>query len=74
VHFDRNAPLALERHGVEELLAHLPRVDRGRGLQDPVHQRRLAVVDMRDYREVTDKSLSAIFHNSIFYVRWQYYI
>jgi hypothetical protein len=51
---DRDAPLALEVHGVEVLLAHLPRVDRPRQLQDAIRERGLSVVDVGDDAEVPD--------------------
>ena len=49
---DRDALLALEVHRIEDLARHLPGVDRVRHLQQPVGQRRLAVVDVGDDREV----------------------
>ena len=55
---DRDAPLALEVHRVEVLLAHLPRVDGAGDLEDAVRQRRLAVVDVGDDREVADPARS----------------
>ena len=51
---DRDAALALEVHRVEQLAAHLGRVDRVRELEDAVGERRLAVVDVGDDREVPD--------------------
>ena len=51
---DGDAPLPLDVHAVEHLLAHLP-VGHGVGyLQDAVGQRRLAVVDVGDDGEVAD--------------------
>ncbi len=51
---DRDAALALEVHRVEHLLAHLPIGEGLRELEDAVGKRRLAVVDVRDDREVAD--------------------
>jgi hypothetical protein len=51
---DRDPALALEVHRVEQLRAHLARRDRVRQLEDAVGQRRLAVVDVGDDREVAD--------------------
>ena len=51
---DRDAALALELHVVEELVLHLARGDRATALQDAVGERRLAVIDVSDDREVTD--------------------
>src|SRR5437762_3233623 len=49
---DRDPALALEVHGVEHLLAHLPIRQAAATLNEAVRQRRFAVVDMRDDREV----------------------
>ena len=54
---DRDAAFALELHGVEHLVAHLARRDRVRELEDAVGERRLAMVDMGDDREVADVRL-----------------
>ena len=54
---DRDPALALEVHRVEHLLAHLALGDRVRQLEDAVGERRLAVVDVRDDREVADAAL-----------------
>ena len=51
---DGDAPLALEIHRVEHLVAHLPLGHRLGDLEDAVGQRRLAVVDVGDDREVAD--------------------
>ena len=51
---DRDAALALQLHRVEHLLAHLARLEPAAGLDQPVGQCRLAVVDMRDDREIAD--------------------
>ncbi len=54
---DRDAALALEIHRVEHLLAHVALGDRAGELQDAVGERRLAVVDVRDDREVANAGL-----------------
>ena len=51
---DRDASLALEIHGVEELVAHLAHGDRLGHLEDAIGQRRLPVIDVGDDREVAD--------------------
>ena len=51
---DRDPALALEVHRVEHLGAHFLRVDGAGDLEDAVGQRRLAVVDVGDDREVAD--------------------
>ena len=51
---DRDAPLALEIHRVEVLLAHVARLNSAGDLEDAVGERRLAVVDVGDDREVAD--------------------
>ena len=51
---DRDAALALEVHRVQHLVDGLLRVHGAGEGQEPVGQRRLAVVDVRDDREVTD--------------------
>ena len=51
---DRDAPLPLEIHRIEQLVAHLALADRLRDLQDPVGQSRLTVVDVGDDREVAN--------------------
>ena len=56
VRLDRDAALALEVHGVEDLRFHLARLERAGDLEEAVGQRRLAVVDVRDDREVSDVS------------------
>ena len=52
--FDGDATLALDIHRVEYLLDHVTRRNRVRHLEDAVSDGRLAVVDMRDDREVSD--------------------
>ena len=54
---DRDAALALELHRVEHLLAHLPLRERTGELEDPIRERRLAMVDVRDDREVANAVL-----------------
>ena len=53
--FDRDPPLPLEVHLVEELIDPLPLGDRLALLEQPVGQRALAVVDVSDDREVSDQ-------------------
>src|SRR5206468_7840150 len=65
---DRDPALALEIHRVEHLLAHLPLRHGVRQLEDAVGERRLAVVDVRDDREVADAVLRRLRHS---YARWK---
>ena len=51
---DGDAALALDIHGIEHLLDHLALGQAPGELDQPVGQRRLAVVDMGDDREVAD--------------------
>ena len=51
---DRDAALALEVHGVEQLRAVVARIDRAGDLEDAIGQRRLPMVDVGDDREVAD--------------------
>ncbi len=51
---DRDAALALEVHRVEVLRAHVAGLYGTRDLEDPIGQRGLAMVDVRDDREVTN--------------------
>ncbi len=51
---DRDPPLALEVHRVEHLRAHVASGHGVRQLENAVGERRLAVVDVRDDREVAD--------------------
>ena len=51
---DGNAALALEVHGIQDLVFHLALVDRVALLEKPIGQRRLAVVDVRDDGEISD--------------------
>ena len=54
VGLDGDAALALEVHGVEHLGLHLARGERAGELEQPVGEGGLAVVDVRDDREVAD--------------------
>ena len=54
---DRDSPFPLELHRVENLRPHVARRDGLGQLEDPVGERRLAVVDVRDDREVADAAL-----------------
>ena len=51
---DGDAALPLDIHGIEHLLLHLPRRKPAAELDQPVCQRRLAVIDMGDDGEVAD--------------------
>ena len=51
---DGDAALALEIHRVEDLRFHLARLQRAGQLEKAVGQRRLAVIDVRDDREIAD--------------------
>ena len=55
VGLDGNAALALEVHGVEHLRLHLACGERAGQLQQSVRKRGLAMIDMRDNREIADK-------------------
>ena len=54
---DRDPPLALEIHRIEQLRAHVAIGDGVRELQNPVGQGRLPMVDVGDDREVADAAL-----------------
>ena len=54
---DRDPPLALEIHRIEQLLAHVAVGDGVRELENPVGQGRLPVVDVGDDGEVADAAL-----------------
>ena len=62
---DRDAALALDVHRVEDLVLHLAVGDRAAKLDQPVGQRRLAVVDMRDDREIADVFLGGCRHGAV---------
>src|SRR4051812_49731037 len=59
---DRDAALPLEVHRVEQLRAHVAARDGVRLLEDAIRERRLAMVDVRDDREIADVFLV---HNEI---------
>ncbi len=52
---DGDAALALDIHRVEDLLGHLAIAERPRRLDEAVRERRLAMVDMGDDREIPDR-------------------
>ena len=54
---DRDAALALEVHGVEDLRLHLARLKRAGEFEEAICQRRLAMVDVRDDRKIADEAL-----------------
>ena len=54
MHADRDAALALEVHRVERLFLEIARLDGSRNLEQPIGERRLAVVDVRDDAEIAD--------------------
>ena len=54
---DRDPPLALEIHRIEQLLAHVAVGDGVRELENPIGQGRFPVVDVGDDREVADAAL-----------------
>ena len=54
VGFDGDAALAFEVHGVEDLGLHLARGQRSGQFEQAVGERGLAMVDVRDDREVSD--------------------
>ena len=55
VRFDGDAALALQVHGVEHLLHHLALRERAGDFEQTVGQRRFAVIDVRDDREIADE-------------------
>ena len=57
VQLDRDSALPLELHRIEHLRLHLARLYGSGGLEEPIGQRRLAVVDVRDDREVSNPLL-----------------
>src|SRR6056297_271066 len=60
---DRDAALTLDIHGIEYLLGHLPIGQAAAYLDETIGQRRLAMVDVSDDREVPD--MRAIGHRGI---------
>ena len=57
VGLDRDPALALEIHRVEDLRFHFARLQRTGHLQEPVREGGLAVVDVGDDGEISDKTL-----------------
>ena len=55
VGFDGDAALALEVHGVENLLLHFAHGERAGQLQQAVGERGFAVIDVRDDRKIADE-------------------
>jgi hypothetical protein len=53
---DRDPALALEIHRVEDLGFHLARLERARLFEEAVGQRRLAMIDVGDDREIADET------------------
>jgi hypothetical protein len=51
---DGDAALALDIHGIEDLLLHLAQRDVAAQLDQPIREGRLAVIDMGDDREIAD--------------------
>jgi hypothetical protein len=51
---DRDAALALQVHRVEHLRRHLTHLERAGDLEKTVGERRFAVIDVRDDREIAD--------------------
>jgi hypothetical protein len=54
---DRDSALALKVHRVQQLRTHRPGIDGVGELEDAICERRLAVIDVRDDREVADVRL-----------------
>jgi hypothetical protein len=54
VSLDRNAAFAFEVHRVEDLRLHLPGAQGARQLEQTVGERRFAVINVRDDREIAD--------------------
>ena len=50
--FDGDPALPFQVHGIKKLILLFPLLDRARALEQPVRQRRFAVIDMRDNAEV----------------------
>ena len=61
---DGDAALALDIHGIEHLRLHLPLGQAAGHLDEPVGERRLAVVDMGDDGEVADVALRRCCHGA----------
>src|SRR5271156_5469196 len=52
---DRNPALALEVHRIQKLILRLAHRERAGALEDPIGERGLAVIDMRDDRKITNR-------------------
>jgi hypothetical protein len=52
---DGDAAFLLDIHVVEKLRGHLARLEPAGGLDQPIGQRRLAVIDVRDDAEIADE-------------------
>ena len=52
--FDRDSPFPLQIHGVEKLVFHLALADGVGALHQPITQRGLAMVDVRNNAEISD--------------------
>ena len=50
---DRDAPLPLQIHGVEQLIFHFPHLHRTRQFKDTIRQRRFTMVDVCNDAEIT---------------------
>ena len=57
VGLDRDPALALEVHAVEDLGGHLPQLERAGQLEKAIGERRFAVIDVRDDREIPNETL-----------------
>ena len=64
VGLDGDAALALDVHGIEHLVDHLALGQRAGHLDQPVGQRRLAMVDMGDDGKVTDMGARRVGHGA----------
>ena len=53
---DSDSSLALQVHGVQDLLDHIPALDGAGGLKEPIGEGGLTVVDVGDDAEVADKA------------------
>jgi len=54
VELDRDAPLTLELVVIQDLLPHLALVERLGTLEQPIGQRRLAMIDVSDDAKIAD--------------------
>jgi hypothetical protein len=64
VGLDGDAALALDIHRIEHLLLHLALLERAGHLDEPVGERRFAVVDMGDDGEVADVFQGCVGHGA----------